>query len=81
MINKSIELFGDKLVNENTTSDVLEFIMGRFRAFYQEQGISVDVIQAVLAKKPSAPLDFDKRIKAVTFFGELPESGNTCSGK
>ncbi|MCP4991098.1 MAG: glycine--tRNA ligase subunit beta [Colwellia sp.] len=74
LINKSIELFGDKLVNENTANDVLDFIMGRFRAFYQEQGIIVDVIQAVLAKKPSAPLDFEKRIKAVTFFGELPEA-------
>lgn len=79
LINKSIELFGDKLVNENTASDVLDFIMGRFRAFYQEQGISVDVIQAVLAKKPSAPLDFEKRIKAVTFFGELPEAATLAA--
>jgi glycyl-tRNA synthetase beta chain len=74
LINKSIQLFGDKLINENAASDVLIFIMGRFRAFYQEQGINLDVIQAVLNKKPSAPLDFDKRIKAVTFFGELPEA-------
>ncbi|MDO6505963.1 glycine--tRNA ligase subunit beta [Colwellia sp. 4_MG-2023] len=79
LINKSIELFGDKLINENTANDVLDFIMGRFRAFYQEQGISVDVIQAVLAKKPSAPLDFDKRIKAVTFFGDLPEAATLAA--
>jgi glycyl-tRNA synthetase beta chain len=79
LINKSIELFGDKLVNQNTASDVLDFIMGRFRAFYQEQGISVDVIQAVLAKKPSAPLDFEKRIKAVTFFGELAEAATLAA--
>ncbi|WP_114326314.1 glycine--tRNA ligase subunit beta [Candidatus Colwellia aromaticivorans] len=74
LINESISLFGDKLSNENTAENVLDFIMGRFRAFYQEQGIAVDVIQAVLAKKPSAPLDFDKRIKAVSYFGELPEA-------
>jgi len=79
LINKSITLFGDKLVNENTASDVLEFIMGRFRALYQEQGIRVDIIQAVLAKKPSAPLDFDKRIKAVTFFGELAEAATLAA--
>jgi glycyl-tRNA synthetase beta chain len=83
LINKSIELFGgisgDKLVNENTASDVLDFIMGRFRAFYQEQGISVDVIQAVLAKKPSTPLDFEKRIKAVTYFGELAEAATLAA--
>ncbi len=74
LIDKSISLFTDKLVNENTARDVFEFIIGRFRAFYQEQGISVDVIQAVLAKKPSAPLDFDKRIKAVSYFGDLVEA-------
>jgi len=78
LINESIRLFGgvagDKLVNENTAENVFDFIMGRFRAFYQEQGVAVDVIQAVLAKKPSAPLDFDKRIKAVSYFGELLEA-------
>lgn len=74
LIQESIQLFGDKLINENTAENVFDFIMGRFRAFYQEQGIAVDVIQAVLAKKPSSPLDFDKRIKAVTFFGELVEA-------
>ena len=79
LINNSIELFGDKLVNDNTASDVLDFVMGRFRAFYQEQGISVDVIQSVLAKKPSSPLDFEKRIKAVTFFGELPEAATLAA--
>jgi glycyl-tRNA synthetase beta chain len=45
--------------------------MGRFKAFYQEQGIAVDIIQAVLAKKPTAPLDFDKRIQAVSHFSTL----------
>lgn len=70
----SIESYGDKLVNENTATDVIDFIMGRFRAYYQEQGINVDVIQAVLAKKPTAPLDFDQRVQAVTFFRSLDES-------
>tara|TARA_R110001583_G_scaffold7158_14_gene35768 strand:+ start:12678 stop:14741 length:2064 start_codon:yes stop_codon:yes gene_type:complete len=79
LIAESINLFGDKLVNENTADNVFDFIMGRFRAFYQEQGITLDVIQAVLAKKPSAPLDFDKRIKAVTFFGELAEAATLAA--
>lgn len=79
LITESINLFGDKLVNENTAENVLDFIMGRFRAFYQEQGIALDVIQAVLAKKPSAPLDFEKRIKAVSFFGELAEAATLAA--
>ncbi|MEW6997514.1 glycine--tRNA ligase subunit beta [Colwelliaceae bacterium BS250] len=70
----SIESYGDKLSNANTANDVINFVMGRFRAYYQEQGISVDVIQAVLANKPTAPLDFEQRVKAVSFFRSLPEA-------
>jgi len=62
------------LTNDNTKADVIEFVLGRFKAYYQEQNIAVDVIQAVLAKKPTAPLDFEQRIKAVTYFKELPEA-------
>lgn len=74
LINESISLFADKLTNDDTSANVIDFVMGRFRAFYQEKDFSVDVIQAVLAKKPTAPLDFDKRIKAVSYFRGLTES-------
>jgi glycyl-tRNA synthetase beta chain len=74
LVNASINSYGDKLSNENTAADVIDFVMGRFRAYYQEQGISVDVIQAVLANKPTKPLDFDKRIKAVSYFRSLDEA-------
>lgn len=74
LIEKSISLYEDKLSNDNTQEQVIDFVMGRFRAYYQEQDIRVDIIQAVLAKKPTAPLDFEKRIKAVSFFSELAES-------
>ncbi|WNC68554.1 glycine--tRNA ligase subunit beta [Thalassotalea nanhaiensis] len=74
LLSVSITSYGDKLSNANTAEDVIDFIMGRFRAYYQEQGISVDVIQAVLANKPTAPLDFDQRVKAVSFFRTLDEA-------
>ncbi|WOH36471.1 glycine--tRNA ligase subunit beta [Thalassotalea fonticola] len=74
LLTVSIASYGDKLSNTNTAADVIEFIMGRFRAYYQEQGITVDVIQAVLANKPTAPLDFDQRVKAVSFFQTLDEA-------
>ncbi|XPF93049.1 glycine--tRNA ligase subunit beta [Colwellia sp. RE-S-Sl-9] len=74
LLAKSIELYGDKLTNENTLEQVIEFVLGRYKAYYQEQNISVDVIQAVLNNSPTAPLDFDKRIHAVTHFKQLPEA-------
>lgn len=70
-VAQSVKGYGDKLTNEKAAAQVLDFVSGRFKAFYQEQNISVDVIQAVLANAPSAPLDFDKRISAVTHFKKL----------
>ena len=74
LITESVSLYGDKLSNATIESDVIDFVMGRFKAYYQEQNVPVDVIQAVLEKKPTSPLDFDKRINAVTHFSELAEA-------
>ena len=46
-------------------------MLARFRASYQEAGIAVDVIQAVLARRPTRPADFDARVKAVSHFRTL----------
>ncbi len=71
LITKAKSLFGDKLSNDNVEGDVIEFMLGRFRAWYQDEGFSVDVIQAVLARRPTRPSDFDKRVKAVSHFRTL----------
>jgi glycyl-tRNA synthetase beta chain len=64
-------LFGNKLTNTNVESDVIDFMLARFRAWYQDAGYSVDVIQAVLARRPTQPADFDQRVKAVSHFRSL----------
>ncbi|HHF1771145.1 TPA: glycine--tRNA ligase subunit beta [Haemophilus influenzae] len=71
LVKKSAALFGDKLTNQNVVADVVDFILGRFRAWYQDEGISVDVIQAVLARRPTRPADFDARVRAVSHFRTL----------
>ncbi len=71
LVEKAHELYGDKLSNDNVELDVIEFMLGRFRAWYQDEGFSVDVIQAVLALHPTKPADFDQRVKAVSHFREL----------
>jgi glycyl-tRNA synthetase beta chain len=43
----------------------------RLRAYYIDRDVSADVFDAVSALSPSRPLDFDKRVKAVTAFREL----------
>ncbi|MBA6290694.1 glycine--tRNA ligase subunit beta [Colwellia sp. MB3u-4] len=79
LLAKSVELYQDKLSNQDVTQQVLEFVFGRYRAYYQDQNITVDVIQAVLANAPSSPLDFDKRIHAVTHFKTLGEAATLAA--
>ncbi|WP_226537712.1 glycine--tRNA ligase subunit beta, partial [Avibacterium paragallinarum] len=71
LVKKSTALFGDKLTNSNVVDYVVDFMLGRFRAWYQEEGIAVDVIQAVLARRPTRPADFDARVRAVAHFRTL----------
>ena len=74
LVKKSAALFGDKLTNQNVVADVVDFMLGRFRAWYQDEGIAVDVIQAVLARRPTRPADFDARVRAVSHFRTLDSS-------
>ncbi|MEI9696994.1 glycine--tRNA ligase subunit beta [Moellerella wisconsensis] len=74
MTQEAARLYGDKLTNQNVVQDVVEFMLGRFRAWYQELGYSIDTIQAVLARRPTQPADFDARVKAVTYFRTLEEA-------
>ena len=71
LVKKSAALFGDKLTNQNVVADVVDFMLGRFRAWYQDEGIAVDVIQSVLARRPTRPADFDARVRAVSHFRTL----------
>ncbi|EMO4162885.1 glycine--tRNA ligase subunit beta [Morganella morganii] len=74
LTQEAVRLYGDKLTNANVVTDVVDFMLGRFRAWYQEQGFAIDTIQAVLARRPTRPADFDARMKAVTHFRTLEEA-------
>ncbi|NKB76067.1 MAG: glycine--tRNA ligase subunit beta [Gammaproteobacteria bacterium] len=49
-------------------NQVLDFIFDRLKSYYQSQGFSNDEVAAVLACRPSTPLDFDHRLRALSKF-------------
>ncbi|MFD1009431.1 glycine--tRNA ligase subunit beta [Oceanisphaera ostreae] len=71
LIEQARVLYGDKLSNAKAADEILDFMLGRFRTWYQDLGYGVDVIQAVLARRPTRPADFDARVKAVSQFRKL----------
>jgi len=62
------------LTEEDTASTVVDYMLERFRAHYEEQGINAEVFLAVHARRPTRPLDFDRRVRAVENFRQLPEA-------
>lgn len=66
---------GSALTVASTATDVFDFLLGRYRAMYEDQGITPDVIAAVQACRPTQARDFDRRVKAVAHFQSLPEAG------
>ncbi|EOG7752410.1 glycine--tRNA ligase subunit beta [Vibrio cholerae] len=74
LIAKAKSLFGNRLTNTNVEQEVIEFMLGRFPTWYQDAGFSIDIIQAVLARNPTKPADFDQRVKAVSHFRALEEA-------
>lgn len=74
LIDEAAKLLSGKVDAEKAKAEVLDFMLERLRAYYLDRDVLVDVFEAVAALRPSRPLDFDKRIKAVTAFRALPEA-------
>jgi glycyl-tRNA synthetase beta chain len=61
-----------------TATEIVEelsvFISDRLRSYYAEQGIAVEVFEAVRALAPADLADFDKRVRAVVAFSKLAQA-------
>jgi glycyl-tRNA synthetase beta chain len=70
---EGFEQFSD---STGVVDEVMEFVLERLKAYFVEQGVPVDVFQAVLARGPTEPYDFAKRVRAVDAFRKLPEAAS-----
>jgi glycyl-tRNA synthetase beta chain len=66
--------FPEGVIAEGTTEQVLDYMIERFRAWYEEENIPVEVFRAVSARQLSRPLDIQQRVMAVHAFSQLPEA-------
>jgi len=54
--------------------DVLDYMLDRFRAWTQDEGIAVEVYLAVRSRPVTRPLDFARRVRAVHAFSQREEA-------
>ncbi|RCV90630.1 glycine--tRNA ligase subunit beta [Billgrantia montanilacus] len=59
---------------ENLVEEVLTYMLDRFRAWGQEEGIEAEVYLAVRARPVTRPLDFARRLRAVHAFAQREEA-------
>jgi glycyl-tRNA synthetase beta chain len=74
IIAQSAKLLSNKVDTSKAENEVFDFMLERLRVYYFNRDVPVDVFDAVSALRPSRPLDFDKRIRAVGTFRALPEA-------
>jgi glycyl-tRNA synthetase beta chain len=63
---------------ENCAREVYDYVIERLRAYYVEGGaglaVTPEMFDAVLATRPTSPLDFGARLQALAGFLQLPEA-------
>ncbi|UJS25052.1 glycine--tRNA ligase subunit beta [Thiothrix winogradskyi] len=74
LLDKAADGLTPHLGSKPDTQEALDYILERLRAYYQEQGIGAELVEAVASLKPTQPLDFDRRVKAVAAFRQLTAS-------
>jgi glycyl-tRNA synthetase beta chain len=62
------------VIAAGTTDSVFDYMIERFRAWYEEESIPVEVFKAVSARRLTRPLDIQRRVHAVHAFTRLPEA-------
>ena len=70
------EQFSD---SAGVVDELMEFVIDRLRAYFVDQGVPVEVFQAVQAREPTEPYDFAKRVHAVDAFRNLPEAASLAA--
>ncbi|MEQ6885642.1 glycine--tRNA ligase subunit beta [Salicola sp. Rm-C-2C1-2] len=53
---------------------VVDYVLERFRASFEDQGVAAEVFLSVQARRPTQPLDFNRRVMAVNNFIALPQA-------
>ena len=74
------QALADVLSEEDVSQTVMRYFYDRLRGYAADQGFKADVFEAVLAVKPTKPVDFMQRLKAVSAFRALEQAEALAAG-
>ncbi|QMU61971.1 MAG: glycine--tRNA ligase subunit beta [Gammaproteobacteria bacterium] len=73
-LEKAASFFPSALQADKAVEEVNEYINERYRAYFSDRDIPVDVIDSVLANHPTHPSDVAAKIDALVSFRKLPNA-------
>jgi glycyl-tRNA synthetase beta chain len=79
LLESAVQGYGERLSAPDVAAEVYDFMLERLRAYFADQGISAEVFMAVLARNPTRPLDFARRVDAVHAFYQMPEAASLAA--
>jgi glycyl-tRNA synthetase beta chain len=79
LVDAALAQFSHPFNKTETRERVIDFIFDRLKGYCLDQGFTSDEFEAVLAVKPTQPLDFILRLQAVQAFRQLPEAASLAA--
>ncbi len=79
LLEQAVMAYPDNALKADTSTQVFDFVMERLKGYYQDQGVKVDSIEAVLVCRPTSPLDVDQRLRGIEGFRQHPEAESLAS--
>lgn len=74
LLSEAVALYPFLPKGSESVDLALNYMLERFRAWYEERSIPAEVYHAVSAKGLTCPLDIDKRVHAVAAFYQMAEA-------
>lgn len=83
LIETAVNELRNIAVPDDLAAQVYDYIMERLRAYYLERldelAVTTEMFDAVIARRPARPLDFDYRLRAVAAFVRLDEAASLAA--
>ncbi len=77
LIEQAVKLQPFKF-SAGVATEIYDYIMERLRGYYLEESkqlnVTTEMFDAILANRPAVPLDFDRRLRALSEFLKLPDA-------
>lgn len=78
-LGKAASFFPASLQADKAVDGVSKYINERYRAYFSDRDISVDIIDSVLANQPTHPSDVAAKVEALVSFRKLPNADSLAA--